>query len=179
MLTNAFATIQTHVCDHTHVDVSKVVRVVVLIPTMLRDATALDVFERRMLAAGHEGVIVRRPDDRYKHGRSTPREGLMLKINRFEDAEARVTGTEQLERAAGGAGRAASGLLGALVAVRPDGVTFRIGTGFDTRQRRGLWATREALPGRMVKYQFFPQPQQPHAAPRFPVFLGFQDPRNM
>lgn len=152
--------------------VERVVQIKVLVPTWIEDAAGLEDYEQRTLESGFEGVIVRRPDGPYKFGRSTPKEALMLKIKRFEDAEARVTGWEE--------GRGdVSGMLGALVVERPeDRVTFRVGSGFTVAQRKGLWASRgKQLLGRWVKYKFFRVGTV--RAPRFPVFLGFRDVRDM
>lgn len=148
------------------------VHIVVLVPEEARDAKALDALESKALAAGFEGLIARLPNGRYKYGRSTPREGLLLKIKRFEDAEAEVTGAEELVHTDQTLGKG-SKLLGALVVVRPDGVEFRIGTGFSAQQRKDLWGLRQTLYGKMVKYKFFRIGMAD--APRFPTFIGFRD----
>lgn len=155
--------------------VAGIVRIGVLHPVTIVDLVTLDAFEKRMLAEGYEGVIVRRPDGRYKLGRATPKEALMLKIKRFEDAEATVTGVDELVHR--GLPDTKSKLLGALVAVRPDGVAFKIGTGFSADQRRAFWSSRVSLVGRAVKYKFFRIGTA--EAPRFPTFIGFRDFRDM
>ena len=45
----------------------------------------LNAFERDILAQGWEGVMLRRFDAPYKFGRSTAREGYLLKVKRFHD----------------------------------------------------------------------------------------------
>jgi DNA ligase-1 len=50
--------------------------------------------------------------------------------------------------------------------------TFKIGTGFDDATRHLLWAQRDELFGRIVKFK-----SMLHGtldAPRHPVFLGFR-----
>jgi DNA ligase-1 len=47
-------------------------------------------YEEFKLDEGYEGLILRSPTGPYKFGRSTTNEGWMLKLKRFEDAEARV-----------------------------------------------------------------------------------------
>lgn len=160
--------------------IEDVVDIVVLNPTYIKDAAALNEYEAIALRQGFEGVIVRAPNGRYKYGRSTPTEGLMIKVKRFDDAEAEVTGFDRLvhENEEEGANRG-EGQLGALVAIRPDGVTFKIGTGFTTQQRKDYWLTRSKLIGQIVKYRFFGIGSSEASAPRFPTFIGFRDPRDM
>ncbi len=82
------------------------------------DAAAL---QRRMQAvvdAGGEGLMLHHRDSRYRAGRS---DGV-LKLKPFQDAEARVVGYT------GGRGKY-TGMLGALVVERADGLRFRIGSG--------------------------------------------------
>ena len=77
-----------------------------------------------MVAAGGEGLVLQHMDALYHPGRSA---GL-LKYKLYQDAEARVV--------AHTAGRGKyTGKLGALVVERPDGLRFRIGTGFSDAQR--------------------------------------------
>ena len=47
-------------------------------------------YEKRILEDGFEGVMLRSPLGKYKMGRSTLKEGILLKLKRFEDAEATV-----------------------------------------------------------------------------------------
>lgn len=150
-------------------------------------------YEEDALTAGYEGIMLRHPDGPYKHGRSTLKEGWLLKLKRFTDAEAEVLGVlplrsntneakrnalGQLERSSHQAGMVAKPLVGSLL-VRDlkTGVEFEIGTGFNQLQREQLWATRESLIGKLVKYKS--QPTGVKTRPRFPVFLGLRDPRDL
>lgn len=55
-------------------------------------------YEEDVVAAGYEGVMIRDPMGTYKWGRSTAREGGLIKIKRWEDAEAKIVGVyEELE----------------------------------------------------------------------------------
>lgn len=144
-------------------------------------------FEETTLEAGYEGVMLRDPHGRYKNGRSTQAERLLLKLKRFEDAEAVIHEVHELltnenpaelnalgytERSHHKAGRTGAGVLGSLLCRRPDGLEFSIGSGFTAAQRAELWAARADLPGRLVKYRF--QPSGAKDAPRFPVFQGLR-----
>lgn len=145
-------------------------------------------FEEHWLEQGYEGVMLRDPLGPYKHGRSTLREGLLLKLKRFSDAEATVLGWEEqmentneairnaagrLERSSAKAGKVGKGVLGALrVHCLETGAEFHVGTGFTDEDRASLWAERESLEGRTIRYRFFAQGSKDK--PRFPVFAGFR-----
>jgi DNA ligase-1 len=146
-------------------------------------------YETCMLSEGYEGVMLRHPDGVYKHGRATLREGSLMKLKRFEDSEAVVLGCDELmhnaneatrdelgrtKRSSHKAGKVGRGTLGALhVRDVKSGVEFDIGTGFDDATRKALWGVRTTLPGKLVKYKYFPSGSKDK--PRFPVFLGFRD----
>lgn len=95
----------------------------------------LEGFEEDCLATGFEGVMLRDPEGPYKHGRATAREGWLLKLKRFTDAEARVVGFEErmhngnaaftselgrTKRSSAQAGKSGTDTLGAFVLQRPD-----------------------------------------------------------
>lgn len=158
--------------------------------TDVLNAGALARVEEQFLAAGYEGVMLRDPQGLYKQGRSTAREGWLLKLKRFEDAEGVVIGYEEqmhnaneatkdalgyTHRTAHKVNKHGKGVLGA-VKLRGlngpyKGVGFNVGTGFDDAERAALWSDRKSLLGRTVKYKFFPSGSKD--APRFPTFLAF------
>jgi DNA ligase-1 len=101
----------------------------------LRDENELQQRLEAIVAAGGEGLMLHRGAAHYVAGRSAD----LLKFKAVDDAEARVVGYSP------GAGRY-QGMLGALIVERPDGLQFRIGTGFSDEQRRappalGSWVT--------------------------------------
>ena len=51
--------------------------------------------EAEALEAGFEGLMMRNPDGHYKYGRATWREGLIMKLKRFEEIEGVVVGVEE------------------------------------------------------------------------------------
>lgn len=147
-------------------------------------------FEQETLANGYEGVMLRNPDGLYKFGRSTIKEGYLLKLKRFQDSEALVIGAEELmhnaneatvdnlghtKRSSQQSGKIPGDTLGALL-VRDvaTGIEFSIGTGFTAQQRDELWQLHcsGTLVGKFAKYKHFPSGVK--QAPRFPVFLGFR-----
>lgn len=139
------------------------------------------------LASGYEGTMLRSGAGPYKQGRSTTNEGYLLKLKEFVDAEAVVIGMEEMlrnqnapttnalglqERSSHKKGMARAGTMGKLVCRRPDGVEFRIGSGFTQAQRDELWQLGERLNGRLVKYRF--QKRGAKVKPRIPTFIGFR-----
>lgn len=156
---------------------------------LIKNVDDLLEYEAQMLLAGFEGIMIRDPDGPYKHGRSTAREGWLLKLKRFEDSEAKITGFDELEhntneqtrdalgraeRSSRKSGKVLADTLGALVVQDTvTGVDFKIGTGFSEAQRSDIWENRGRLLGSLVKYRF--QPTGVKDAPRFPSFLGFRD----
>ncbi|MFM2472399.1 ATP-dependent DNA ligase [Burkholderia cenocepacia] len=160
----------------------------------------LDILEARFLADGYEGMMIRAHDGKYKCGRSTEREGGLVKVKRFVDGEAVIVGFEEemrneneatrnatgrTERSTAQAGLVGKGSLGALVVRRVDtlddrvpvGPVFNIGTGFTASQRREMWEGRAKLAGSLVKFKHFDHGTVD--APRHPVFIGFRHPEDM
>ena len=90
----------------------------------LRDKAALDAKLAAVIAAGGEGLVLQHRDARYVVGRSP----TLLKYKPYDDAEARVVAYTA------GQGKYL-GRIGALVVRRPDGLQFRIGSGFSDAQR--------------------------------------------
>ena len=152
----------------------------------------LDEYETKVVGMGYEGAMLRSFDGPYKNGRSTEREGWLLKLKRFSDGEAVIWGFDEKMRNANPAGvnelgrthrtshkagKQATGVLGSLkvrgVGGTYDGIEFDIGTGFSDAERELFWNTRPGLVGRVVKFKFFPSGSKDR--PRFPTFLGFRD----
>jgi DNA ligase-1 len=150
-------------------------------------------YEAEKVAEGYEGIILRHPEAPYKFGRSTVKEGYLLKVKRFEDSEAEIIGFEEemfngneaqtnelgrTKRSSAQAGLVGKGTLGAfLVRDVVTGVDFSIGTGLTALQRGVFWARQDGYLGKLVKYKYFPVGVKDK--PRHPVFLGMRDARDM
>jgi ATP-dependent DNA ligase len=158
----------------------------IVVQTIIRDIEELQSFEKEALDDGYEGLMVRHPDGPYKYGRSTLKQGWLLKIKRFLDSEAVVIGFTELlhntneptinelgyqTRSHAMAGKIPGNTLGALI-VRDirTGVEFEIGSGFTANERQHIWQYKEEWLGRIVKYKYFPVGM--HEKPRHPIFLG-------
>lgn len=156
--------------------------------TPIDNEAELLAFEAACVEQGYEGVILRAPGSPYKYGRSTVREGYLLKVKRFEDAEAEIIGFDEemfngneatknelgrTKRSTAMAGLVGKNVLGAFqVRDVVSGVTFSVGTGLTALQRGLFWQRREDYLGKLIKYKFFPVGVK--VAPRHPVFLGFR-----
>lgn len=167
-------------------------RVRPVIQTTIGNAEALREYERVSLSQGFEGVMIRSMGGGYKYGRSTLKEGLLLKLKRFSDNEATVIGVECLmqnkniagvnelgyiERSTDARGMVPVDALGALIVRRADGVEFKIGSGFTESQRYNLWQNRDEIIGKMVTYKHFEVGAKDK--PRFPIFKGFRDEKDI
>lgn len=87
-----------------------------------------EMLERAMtlvVESGGEGLMLRQPGSLYVNGRST----TMLKYKHFQDAEAVVVGYKPGENSN-------VGVMGALWCVLPNGIKFKVGTGFSDAERR-------------------------------------------
>ena len=146
-------------------------------------------YEAARVKSGYEGIILRSMDAPYKFGRSTVKEGYMLKVKRFVDNEAEIIGFEEelkneneattnelgrTQRSSHAAGKMGKGTLGAfLVRDAATGVEFSVGTGLTADERALCWRDRHALVGELIKYKSFEVGVKDK--PRHPVFLGFRD----
>lgn len=162
-------------------------------PQVINDLGELLELEQQYLKDDFEGVMIRRASAPYKYGRSTNREGYLLKLKRFEDSEAEVLGYEEKlintneptvnelgnsRRSHHKAGKVPAGTLGALLVKDiHTGIQFSIGSGFDDNTRNTLWCDRTQLIGKLIKYKFLPIGIKD--APRHPVFLGFRHPDDL
>ena len=157
----------------------------------LMNTFELNAFEHEVLAEGYEGVMLRHPDAPYKFGRSTAREGYLLKVKRFHDAEFEIVGFEEemfnaneattselgrTKRSSHKANKIPKGRLGALVLKYGD-TTFNCGTGFNDAERERIWAERESYLGMLAKIKYFAHGIKD--VPKLPSFLGIRDVRDM
>lgn len=137
-----------------------------------------------------EGICLRDIHGPYKHGRSTLKEGILLKYKRWHDDEAEIVGFKEemanlneatksaigkTERSSSKAGKVPKGTLGALVvrwkpAASDKTVQFRLSSGLTKEQRAEMWATRDALVGKKVTFSFLGVGSK--GAPRHPKFRG-------
>lgn len=149
--------------------------------------------EQESLDAGFEGLVMRSINGKYKQGRSTLKEGILVKLARTMNSEAYCLGYEEMmtnenpatESALGFTKRSShqenlrpTGMMGAMLVKDVNtGVHFKIGTGFDHSLRKEIWDHGDLYIGRIVKYKF--KPYGTKDLPRQPSFIGWRSPIDM
>jgi DNA ligase-1 len=146
---------------------------------------------QRFIEDGYEGGMLRSLNGRYKQGRSTFKEGFLLKLKSFHDSEAVVIGFEEkmsnentletdergyAKRSSKKEGMVPANTLGSLQ-VDWNGVVFNIGSGFTDIQRKEIWDNKENYLGKLVNFSY--QELSKYGVPRFPVWRGFRSELDM
>lgn len=141
-------------------------------------------FYEKCLADGHEGVMIRSLESPYKSGRSTRREGHLLKMKPIHQDEGTIVAGVALEtneneaqqdmfglteRSSHKAGKRQKELLGAFVVKTSQWGEIRLGSGFTAVQRARFWRDREQLIGWTVSFKY--QAVGVKDKPRFPRFV--------
>jgi DNA ligase-1 len=156
---------------------------------LVHDLDALNSIDAHWLDEGYEGTIIRNPNTGYKYGRSTVREGGLLRIKRFveEEAvvnsitegqsngnEAKVNALGHTERSTHQANMVPNGMVGSLECTdvktgKP--ITVAAGTmPHDDRIR--YFKNPGLLLGQVIKYKTFPKGVKDK--PRFPTFQSIR-----
>lgn len=162
-------------------------------------------FDDSNLDAGYEGTIIRALNGKHKQGRSTVREGGLLRIKRFIESEAIVTGITEGQsnqneaqvnelglqfRSSHQDNMVPNGLVGsiqarALTTVR-DGSRVVIEVGQELTispgnmphsERMYYYEQQSELLGKTIKFKFFPKGIKDK--PRFPTFVSLRMPEDM
>lgn len=173
-------------------------RVKILEQKLILNPQELEDFEAEMLAAGFEGVMIRNPAAPYKFGRSTVKDGALLKVKRFAHDEAEVVGVEEMmhndneaftdelgrtKRSTSKENLRPSGMLGAFICRSPKWeCTFNVSAGSLSHvDRRLIWEqsqinTKTPWPT-LLRFKHLPHGAKDR--PRHPLFAGFRDPDDM
>ncbi|UOF78038.1 ligase-like protein [Caudoviricetes sp.] len=167
----------------------------VIVPiTQCNNLAELLAYEEKCVAEGYEGICFRDPNSKYKYGRSTLREGHLIKMKRFITEEAVIIGTYEemannnpqainelgyAERTSHSANMIGKGRLGGFHCklLSDSNISFNVGSGFTAAQREEYWNNRESLFGKIITFK-----HQPHGAleaPRIPIFIGFRDAKDL
>lgn len=160
----------------------------VIAPVLLSSLGELDEYTDNCLSLGYEGVMIRAPNGPYKFGRSTVKEGILLKVKRFLDDEATLVGfTEKLHNGnelgvneLGYAKRSSckgnlipAGTAGACT-LNWNGVEFSVGfgPGITDAVKLDWWNRRSELEGQRVTFRY--QELSKEGIPRFGKVVGFR-----
>lgn len=158
--------------------------------------------EEMWLSLGYEGVCFRNPKGLYKQGRSTVREGGLLRIKRFIEDDAvvlalvegetnnnvsQVNELGQTFRSTHKANKVKNNMIGSLscrltrdvICPRTLSVIFKKGMEITVapgamthKDRMRYWASPELIVGKTIKFNFFPKGIKDK--PRFPNFQSFR-----
>lgn len=152
---------------------------------------AEDILEK-FVQEGYEGAMLRDPFSMYKQGRHTLKSQALLKLKRFYDDEAIITGfIEKLtntnekkvdergysKRSSKKEGMVPAGTLGAIT-VAWRNVEFEIGSGWSADQAQDIWNRREGLLKHPVTFKY----QGVHektGIPRFGTYKALREEFNL
>lgn len=122
--------------------------------TLVGNADDLALLHEQHLFTGYEGTMLRNRYGAYKFGRSTTKEGILLKMKAFIDEDAIVYGlVEEMEntneattnalgrteRSTHAAGMKGKGRVGKLLCKFGDGTEFAVGSGLTDKIKAELW----------------------------------------
>ena len=157
---------------------------------MIRDIDGLNRTMSKAVKQGYEGLILRAPDGPYKFGKSSLKEGYLLKMKPWKDSEARIievieamentNGPETNEvgrtkRSKAKGGMVPKGTMGKLLVEDIySGVRFKLGVakGMTAAMRKDIWTNQDHYIGQLVKYKSMAVGEKDK--PRQPVWLGFR-----
>lgn len=167
---------------------------VIVVPhVMIHSLAELEVYEKAMLDKGFEGVMLNDPRAHYKHGRSSEKEGILVKVKRYTDDEAKVIScyeemgnnneafTNELgrtARSASKAGKTGNNTLGGFNVVGVTGpykgVEFQVAVSSLTHDKRhDIWAARYTQVDRILTYKWFKPGSE--EKPRHPMFKNWRE----
>ena len=135
---------------------------------VLTDEIEFKDYNREMVDAGYEGIMIKDPNSKYECRRSSH----WLKQKPYIEVSLTITDIEE------GTGRN-QGRLGAVVCKgRDDGrdILVNVGSGFSDHDRQEYWQARDSLPGQIIEVRAdaISQNQDGSYSLRFPRFLRFR-----
>ena len=168
-------------------------RIKVLCPIAINNEEELEKFTEECLDQLYEGAMIRDPKGKYKFGRSTVNEGILLKIKQFHDDEGtlvefteRMHNANELEEDELGYAKRSSakenlvptGTAGAAI-IEWQGKQFKVGfgPGIDDANKQQLWDMREELKGELVTFRY--QELSKDGIPRFGKMLKIRHPDDL
>jgi DNA ligase-1 len=161
-------------------------KVVLVEQKLIKNMDDLLEYEARHTSLGYEGIMLRDPNSPYKYGRSTVKEGYLLKVKRFLDSECEILELieemeNQNEKTTNELGRSkrsshkenkvGKGQIGACrVRDVHTGIIFHIGSGISDDLGQRMWDYPKEFLHSVWKYKYFPVGVKD--LPRHPVLLA-------
>lgn len=164
-------------------------KVKLILPVKVKNSEELKEFHKKCVSEGYEGVMIRHANGPYKCGRSTNKEGYLIKYKTFLDDEAEIIGFEEkmsnkntagknafgrTKRSSAKAGLVAANTLGSLIVNwKSKNQIFNLGSGFNDAQKLEIWNNQEKYLGKILKFQY--QKVGSKGKPIFPSFISFRE----
>lgn len=156
---------------------------------MIEGMSQLEEAEQYFVNLGYEGIMLRDPQGQYKSGRSTVREGGLLRVKRFVEEEAYVVrilegqsnqneaitnALGQTERSTHSENMIPNGMVGALECKDiKTGESIKVAAGCMTHDmRRHYFENQDQILGKVIRYKMFEHGRKD--LPRFPTFQGIR-----
>lgn len=171
-----------------HDDVKAIGRIHIVEQRLIKTLDELLEFEAENDRLGYEGTMCRRPDSPYKNGRSTLREGWLIKRKPTVIEEAVITGYYEMMhndndayisedgrqvRSSHQENMTPAGVLGGFIVKEcSTGKTFNLGGGYTAKEREEFWRDRDSMIGEFVRFKHFPYGRVD--LPRQPVYKGIR-----
>lgn len=157
---------------------------------LINNLEELNQYEEQLLSIGYEGVILRKPDGKYKQGRSTVKEGGLLRIKRQQDREAIILHINEgntnnniatinelgyTERSSHKDNKSPNGMVGNFICKDvQDGFELTVAPGKLTHEERlEIFANSDHYIGKMLKYKCFMYGIKD--APRFARYISWRN----
>ena len=149
---------------------------------LVHSADELRAMYHEYRAKGYEGLIAMAPQAKYKHGRSTLLQQIMMKLKPCEDDEAVITGFEVvMHNMDAGNSKCKENLVPGdrvgVVLATWQGKAIRIGSGFDHTLAKHMWDNQEQYKGKTVTFKYMEK--TPYGMPRSPIWKGLRSKEDM
>lgn len=156
---------------------------------LIPNVSKLIEYEEELHSLGFEGLMVRTFAGRYKNGRSTLTEGILLKVKRFADIDCKVIGfnegftnknppvkdgTGHTKRASANSHKVLNGTLGSMTVRDLSGkfnTEFSV-SGGTAQWNKEVWSNQAFYLGKTLVVQY--QPSGSFEKPRFPIAKGWR-----
>ena len=162
------------------------VNIFIVLPTVVNNEEELLELLEDYLTQGYEGLMLRDPEGKYKYGRSTVNEGILLKVKKFLDDEGTLIDIEERMinnnpkrkdalghsiRSSHKENKVPSGIAGACV-IQWKHKQFKVGfgPGFTNELKKDYWVNKENYLDKTVKFSY--QELSKDGIPRFGKLLG-------